>query len=321
MIATQPMPMQEPEIEAAPRASHVTLANGETASLMNMGREALHELQWQQEQQYARTIMSHPKRSPQRGLAIRQAYDSICTILAALAADAGQPLVMGLDPRYVRLVLGLLRQQCELGHAQPRLFEVGYGCGTLLANVSDYGYPVGGIEVSEVMRDQAVERVGERHAASLLLGDLRSVDSKSLAGRPTLIYWNDVFEHIPPDEIGDYLAHMYRLLAPGGILVTITPHWLLRPMDVTGDFCPPRTEARGLHLKEYCLAELTGLLRQAGFRRVATPLFATHGRLVTCGGGGRAVKQWIELWIDRLPVRAARLLCRGLAMSTTIAWK
>ena len=83
------------------------------------------------------------------------------------------------------------------------------------------------------------------------------VDVDSLAGRPTLIYWNDVFEHIPPDEIGDYLSHIHRLLAPGGTLVTITPHWLLRPMDVTGDFCPPRTVARGLHLKEYRLAEVT----------------------------------------------------------------
>ena len=33
------------------------------------------------------------------------------------------------------------------------------------------------------------------------------------------------------------------------------------------------------------------------------------------------MKQWLEPWLDRLPVRAARLLCRGLAMSATIAWK
>jgi SAM-dependent methyltransferase len=201
------------------------------------------------------------------------------------------------------------------------LFEVGYGCGALLAEVRGYGYPVGGIEVSAIMRAQAIELLGERHAASLLLGDFCSVGLDSLAGRPTLIYWNDVFEHIPPDEIGEYVSHIHRLLAPGGMLVTITPNWLLRPMDVTGDFCPPRTRARGLHLKEYRLAEVTRVLRQAGFRRVATPLLATRARLVECGGGGRVVKQWIEPWLDRLPVRAARLLCRGLAMSATIATK
>jgi SAM-dependent methyltransferase len=228
---------------------------------------------------------------------------------------------MGLDKRYVRLVLGMLRRQCEAGHKQPRLFEIGYGCGALVAEVRGHGYAVGGIEVSEVMREQAIEFLGERYAASLLLGDLRSLDVESLNGRPTLVYWNDVFEHIPPDEIGEYLSHIYQLLAPGGALVTITPNWLLRPMDVTGDFCPPRTIARGLHLKEYRLAEVTRLLRQAGFRRVATPLLATRRRLVTCGGGGRVVKQWIEPWLDRVPARAARLVCRGLAMSATIATK
>jgi SAM-dependent methyltransferase len=286
-----------------------------------MTRDALHVLQWEQEQEHARAIMAHPKGSEERTLAIREAYDSICAILSAQASDADEPLVMGLDPRYVRLVLRLLQRQREVGCGQPRLFEVGYGCGELLVSAREHGYTVGGIEVSKIMRQQALDRLGKRYAASLLLGDLRGVDPDSLSARPTLIYWNDVLEHIPPDEVADYVGHIHRLLAPGGLLVTITPHWLLRPMDVTGDFCPPRTEARGLHLKEYRLAEVTCLLQKAGFRRVATPLFATRGRLITSGAGGRVAKQWIEAWLDRLPVRAARLICRGMAMSTTIAWK
>jgi O-methyltransferase involved in polyketide biosynthesis len=147
------------------------------------------------------------------------------------------------------------------------------------------------------------------------------VTLESLAGQPTLIYWNDVFEHIPPDEIEEYVSHLYGLLAPGGSLVTITPHWLLRPSDVTRDFCPRRTEARGFHFKEYQLKEVTRLLKRAGFRRVATPLFATHHRLVLCGGGGRFAKQLVESLLDRLPVRAADLLCRGMAMSCTVAKK
>jgi SAM-dependent methyltransferase len=313
--------LDESSNDIALPGAQVTLAGGETVSLGELSGEALHALQWQQEQVYARAIMACPKGSPERSLVIREAYDTICAILAAQSAGTGQPLVMGLDDRYVRLVLGLLRKQSEMGHQQPRVFEIGYGCGALLANVRGHGYAVGGIEVSSIMRQQAIELLGERYAASLLLGDLRGVDAASLTGRPTLIYWNDVFEHIPPDEIGDYVRHIHGLLAPGGVLVTITPHWLLRPMDVTGDFCPPRTVARGLHLKEYRLAEVTRQLRQAGFRRVSTPLVATRGRLVTCGGGGRTIKQWLEPWIDRLPVRAARLLCRGLAMSTTIATK
>jgi SAM-dependent methyltransferase len=321
MITTCDMPIGEPDIEASVPAADIILANGQSVSLAGMSFQELQALQWQQEQLSAQEIMAHPKGSPERSLAIGRAYDRICTILAAQAADAGQPLVMGLDPRYVRLVLKLLRQQSEAGTYHPRLFEVGYGCGALLAEVSAHGYPVAGIEVSEIMRAQAIAQLGGRHATSLLLGDLRSVGVESLAGRPTLIYWNDVLEHIPPNEVGEYVGHICELLAPGGMLVTISPNWLLRPSDVTGDFCPWRTEARGLHLKEYRLAEVTRLLQQAGFRRVATPLVATHRRLISCGSGGRVLKQCIEPWLDRLNVRVARLACRGLAMSVTIARK
>jgi SAM-dependent methyltransferase len=270
MLATCPPPTDEPLIASSHCPESVRLANGQTESLAAMSREALHVLQWEQEQEYAREIMAHPKGSCERSAAIREAYDSICTILSAQSSSADKPLVMGLDPRYVRLVLGLLQGQRREGCGQPRLFEVGYGCGELLATVREHGFAVGGIEMSAIMRQQALNRLGPQHATSLLLSDLRSVEPDSLAARPTLIYWNDVMEHIPPDEVADYLKHIHRLLAPGGLLVTITPHWLLRPMDVTGDFCPPRTVARGLHLREYRLAEVTRLLRQAGFRRVTT---------------------------------------------------
>jgi SAM-dependent methyltransferase len=307
MTTTYAIPTAEPTVD--------------TSSLAGMDFHELQSLQWELEQKCAREIMESPKGTQQRAQAISAGYDTICTILAAQSAGAQQPLVMGLDPRYVRLVLKMLRQQFESGVSRPRLFEIGYGCGALLAEVSGHGFAVGGIEVSNVMREQATELLGQRHAPSLLLGDLRSVRVDSLGGRPTLVYWNDVLEHIPPDEVDEYLGHIFELLAPGGVLVTITPNWLLRPSDVTGDFCPPRTEARGLHLKEYRLSEATRLLHQAGFRRVTTPLFATHERLVVCGGGCRIVKQWFEQWLDRLPVRIARLLCRGLAMSVTIARK
>ena len=72
------------------------------------------------------------------------------------------------------------------------------------------------------------------------------------------------------------------MLAPGGQLVTITPNWHCRPADVTAAICPPRTDAAGLHLKEYTLVEVSHMLRRAGFSRVATPLGrrAAAGRLV-----------------------------------------
>ena len=249
-----------------------------------------------------------------------QAYDTVCTILAA-QQTGGEPFVMGFDQRYGRLVLDLLYRQVDRGIGRPRLFEIGYGSGTLLKTVSEYGFPVGGVEISAAMREQALATLGPVHTDEILLGDLRAVDPGSFEDKPSLIYWNDVFEHICPDEISAYLNHIYSLLLPGGSLVTITPNWLLRPSDVTRVFCPLRTEAQGLHLKEYRLAEVVRLLKGAGFKKIATPLVVSHQRIHLAGSGLRQIKQFCEPVIDRLPIKTAHLLCRGLGLSYTIATK
>ncbi len=324
MLTLNPLPV-EPSEESSKIAEptplpEVMLADGRWQSLAELSVEQLQQLQWEQEQKFALAIRSLPKGSNDRALVIGQAYDTVCAILAA-QMPAGEPLVMGLDPRYGRLVVELLNQQINRGIGRPCFFEIGYGSGVMLKEVRDHGFQSSGIEVSATMRDEALGVLGEKFADRLLLGDLRGVTKESLPGRPSLFYWNDVFEHICPDEISDYLDKIYELLMPGGQLVTITPNWLLRPSDVTGDFCPPRTEANGLHLKEYRLAEVTTLLKQAGFRRVAAPLVVSRKRIYQFGSGLRLPKQWIEPLLDKLPVRPAHLLCRGLGLSCTIATK
>jgi len=296
------------------------LVDGQWLLLEELSKRQLHQLQWEQEQQFAEAILQSRKGSTERAQVIGQAYDAVCTILAAQQEGTG-PLAMGVDRRYMRLVVELLNRQINRGIGQPRLFEIGYGSGMMLKEVSDHGFRVSGIEVSSTMHDQALDLLGERFADQLLLGDLREIGKESAADRPSLVYWNDVFEHVCPDEIAEYLEKIHQLLIPGGSLVTITPHWLLRPSDVTGDFCPPRTEPRGLHFKEYRLAEVSRLLKRAGFRRVATPLVVSRQRIYLAGGGLRRLKQLCEMLLDELPVRHAHLLCRGLGMSITFATK
>ncbi|MGI9429982.1 MAG: class I SAM-dependent methyltransferase [Bythopirellula sp.] len=320
MLTLNPLPSDSPENSEPKPQQEVMLADGSWLSLSELSVAQLQQLQWEQEQKFAHAIRSLPQGSSDRALVIGQAYDTVCGILAA-QQPPDQPLVMGLDPRYGRLAVELLSQQIGRGIGQPRFFEIGYGSGVMLKEVRDHGFKCSGIEVSKAMRAEALNTLGEKYADELLLGDLRSVTKDSLAGRPSLIYWNDVFEHICPDEIGEYLAKIYELLMPGGQLLTITPNWLMRPSDVTGDFCPPRTEARGLHLKEYRLSEVTALLKQAGFRRVAAPLFVSRKRIYHFGSGFRLAKQWMEPLLDKLPVPATDLLCRGLGLSYTIALK
>jgi SAM-dependent methyltransferase len=312
--------------EFSKTAPQVTLADGSLPSLQGMSRPELHRLQWEQEQRFAKAILASPRGSHQRKAVTAQAYDTICTLLGGVRGERAVPLVMGHDTRYVRLVVSLLDVQASRGGGHPGLFEIGYGAGTLLSEVVARGHMAGGIEVSASMRRQAIAVVGEQHAPKLLLGSFCELTGKDLPVAPTVIYWNDVLEHVAPDEASDYLEHAHRLLAPGGSLVTISPNWLLRPSDVTADFYPPRTTARGLHLKKYRLGEVTRLLRAAGFRRIATPLVAIPassrwGRFVIAGDGGRLAKEVLEPAFEWLPIKLARILCRGLAMSCTVATK
>ena len=187
--------------------------------------------------------------------------------------------------------------------------------------VGEWGFAAAGIEVSPTMHEQACRHVGPSANVRLHLGDFLRDDFAAEGAPYTLVYWNDVFEHIPPDELPDFLRKIHHLLAPGGQLVTITPNWHTRPWDITGTLYPARTEAAGLHLKEYTLREVTRLLGEAGFARVATPLVVTPGRALLCGRGLVGLKRLGEPCLEFLPVRAAHLLCRGFGLSETIATK
>src|SRR5690348_5613993 len=119
MLTTLPTQIDESNIDTPVFDAHADAAKLDAASLASMSFRQLQELQWQQEQISAQEIMKAPKGSRERSLAIQHAYDTVCTILSAQSAGAGQPLVMGLDPRYVRLVLKLLHRQRELGVYHP----------------------------------------------------------------------------------------------------------------------------------------------------------------------------------------------------------
>jgi len=293
------------------------LTDGSTCDLAALNADELRELHWHEEPILARRIVGAPKGSRERAVAIRLAYDTIARIHAARNRDQGAPLVMGLDRRYVGLVLSLLRRQ-QRRSISPSFFEVGFGSGVLLKTVADHGFDVAGVEVSAGLHREACELLGPDYREWLLVGDVRKI-AAGQQGRHSLIYWNDVFEHIPPDEILEYLQAIRSMLAPGGQFVTITPNWHFRPSDVTREFSPPRTEAVGLHLKEYTLREVTALLCQAGFDNIHMPLFQTKKRMVLCGSGLTLAKHVLETQLERLPARLAEILCRGFCMNCTIA--
>ena len=301
----------------------IRLCDGSLQDLASLSDAELAQLQWEQEPQFARSIIQAPKDSRQREAVIAQAYESICSILAEMSSReaASQQFSMGMDSRYSDLVLRRLAKY-RRGNEMPAFFELGYSSGVILEQVARAGHDIGGLEVVAGLREQAQARLDSKHHPWLLLGDFRKVDLSAHRGRYHVVYWNDVFEHIPQDEILDYLRLLFELLRPGGELITITPNWLMRPSDVTRDFSPPRTEAIGFHLKEYRASEVRDLLLQAGFARVQVPALITRRRIHTWPVLHLTrFKMSIERWVDRLPYPIAVQFCRRLGMNCTIAHK
>lgn len=317
-ILTDETDLSPAAVDSDPHA--VVLADGSVRSLAGLPRQELVALQWEQERAFAGRILAAKKGTPQRAEVIGHAYDTVTQIFAAAQGNLGGGPVMGVHSRHVRMVLELLRRQQKRG-MRPRLFEIGYGAGILLKGVRDAGFPFAGIEVARAMQKKAIELIGREHEQRLQVGDFLQEGPSAADGPWSLVYWNDIFEHIPPDEIGDWLRRIHGMLAPGGHLVTVTPNWHVRPSDVTSLVRPPRTEAMGLHLKEYTLREVRGMLRRAGFTRVTTPLVVLPKRFVLVGGGMIGMKSALEPVLEWLPYAAARLACRGFALSCTIATK
>jgi ubiquinone/menaquinone biosynthesis C-methylase UbiE len=81
----------------------------------------------------------------------------------------------------------------------------------------------------------------------------------------TIAYSNQLMEHLHPDDALEQLRNIYRVLAPGGAYICITPNRVSGPHDVSGHFDPV---ACGLHLREYSYAELSQLLKSVGFSKL-----------------------------------------------------
>lgn len=300
----------------------VTLVDGQSMDISGLSSSELDALQWEQERGYAEQIKQSTKGSPERAQVIRQGYETVCSILAFASAKQGDDdFVMGMDDRYTELVLA------ELGELQDKgirggLFEVGFGSGTLLQAASEFGYRVGGLEVASQLLEDAKARLPESDHGSLCLGDFRTSEKvAAMEGHFSLVYWNDVFEHVPVDEIDEYLERIYSLLVPGGRLITITPNWHMRPMDVTSAHLSPRSTAVGFHLKEYKLSEVVELLRKAGFDQVETPAFIGKRKIYRTLPDMTAVKAVLEPALEWLPYRAAVQACRRFGFCMTIATK
>jgi ubiquinone/menaquinone biosynthesis C-methylase UbiE len=83
----------------------------------------------------------------------------------------------------------------------------------------------------------------------------------------SVVYSNQLMEHLHPEDSFEQLKEIYRVLKPGGFYICVTPNRLAGPHDVSKYFDPVAT---GFHLQEYTHQELYDLFLKTGFANVLT---------------------------------------------------
>ena len=141
-------------------------------------------------------------------------------------------------------------------HDGATFLELGAGDLAVSLRVAHQARKVFAIEVShEVTADLQLPPNVE-----LVMTDGVSVEVPP--GSVDVAYSHQLMEHLHPDDAREQLENIFRALAPGGVYVCVTPNRLSGPHDVSKYF---DDVASGFHLREYTVAELTGLFRSVGF--------------------------------------------------------
>jgi 2-polyprenyl-3-methyl-5-hydroxy-6-metoxy-1,4-benzoquinol methylase len=89
------------------------------------------------------------------------------------------------------------------------------------------------------------------------------VDMNEESGSVDIIYSNQVFEHLHPEDVPPILSAYHTFLK--GKIVVITPHRLTGPHDISRYFTD---DAEGFHMKEYTYKEMKSVLKAGGFKRI-----------------------------------------------------
>jgi SAM-dependent methyltransferase len=219
-----------------------------------------------------------------------RAYGEIYSELMRRVPD--HPSMMrAADPDYSAAVA---RERYVLlrAYLQPEtvFLEIGAGDCRLSLQVAETVKQVYALEVSREITKYAASRPNFEIVIS------NGTDIPVPPGSIDLAFSFQVMEHIHPEDAREQLGNVLLALAPGGVYMCVTPNRLSGPHDVSQYF---DDTARGLHLKEYSVAETAELFRHAGFGRV-TAMAGTLGHFIELPIWTIAI---VESLVEKLPAR------------------
>jgi 2-polyprenyl-3-methyl-5-hydroxy-6-metoxy-1,4-benzoquinol methylase len=194
---------------------------------------------------------------------------------------------------------GFYEHEGTLNAGERRSLDVGCATGALAGWLQERGWQAEGVEINGWQADYA------RQTRGLRVYDRPLEENALETGRYTLITASHLIEHLRRPR--DFLAEARRLLAPGGLLLVITPN--CRGFQARL-FKKRWRSAIFDHLYLFSVQTLRRLLEQEGF---------AVGKIVTWGGlAAGAAPQPVKNIVDRLAKRfgfgdVMLAVCRCLA--------
>ncbi|HLH42985.1 MAG TPA: class I SAM-dependent methyltransferase [Bryobacteraceae bacterium] len=164
--------------------------------------------------------------------------------------------------------------------------EIGAGDAALASEVAKHVRRVYALEVSKTIISRP-DLPGNLEPIMV-----EGVDVPVEPGSVDVAYSNQVVEHLHPEDALDQAVNVWRALKPGGKYVCVTPNRLSGPHDISRYF---EKRVAGLHLKEYSFAELSALMRAAGFRSVAACYMTPRGARTVSAQAAHAAERLISL--------------------------
>ena len=149
-----------------------------------------------------------------------------------------------------------------LGHFLKPEFtflEVGPGDCSLAFEIAKFVKKVFAIDVSEDITKSS--RLPQNFELVISDGCSIPVPKNSV----NVAYSNQLMEHLHPDDALEQLWNIYNALVPDETYLCITPSRLFGLHDISKYF---DKVARGFHLKEYTITELSSIFKTVGFPKV-----------------------------------------------------
>lgn len=199
------------------------------------------------------------------GVERRRAYAEVYADWPALIAQfnrvrGAQQEALGFNARFIEWFRPWLQG--------ARVLEIGCGAGAATRQIARVAADVVGIDVSETsIRSAEVARTA---GVQFRVADATS--RLPFGEEFDVVYWNDVAEHLHPEDLQSALTEIRRVLRTGGVLCTVTCHADDGPHDASMMIVPTGASPLGVHMQEFTYASWSAELRAAGFRDVRAPV-------------------------------------------------